>query len=164
MNRTCKYCNTEKPIEDFSIRKNTLNHYWKCKDCTAKNATLWNKKNSLRRLSIDAATRARTKGVPFDIDWKWVLDNITASCPCCHEPFRLGEPTGRGKKAKDRPSLDRIVPELGYTKDNTRIICTWCNIIKNDGTALDHEMIARWMFMGAPQEECSLSGMYGDGI
>jgi len=164
MTRTCKKCKIEKSIYNFPPRKNTNRHYWKCKECAVKTSTIWNKKNSIRRLSVHAASRAKSQGVPFDLDWHWVLDNITPKCPCCNEPFRFGEPTGRGKKAKDRPSLDRVVPELGYTKENTRIICTWCNIIKNDGTAHDHEMIAKWISAGAPQDASQTMWIHGDGI
>jgi len=164
MTRTCRKCKLEKQIDDFQIRKNTGRHYWQCKSCTVKRSTLWNKQNSNRRMAISAARRAKLQGVPFDLDGQWVVDHMTAECPCCQEAFRLGEPTGLGK-IDNRLSLDRIVPELGYTKENTRIICTWCNIIKNDGTAHDHEMIAKWLLAGAPQYAISPTmGVYGDGI
>jgi hypothetical protein len=110
-------------------------------------------------------SRAKKVGVAFEIDTQWVIDHMPIQCPCCQKPFRQGDSTGRGQKAKDRPSLDRIVPELGYTKENTRIICTWCNIIKNDGTEKNHRMIAQWLANGAPQYcNNSMIGIYGDGI
>jgi hypothetical protein len=59
--------------------------------------------------------------------------------------MRFGPATGRGKQAADRPSLDRLIPSLGYTKTNTKIICTRCNIIKNGGSLQDHQNIVDWL-------------------
>lgn len=43
------------------------------------------------------------------------------------------------------PSLDRINPKLGYIKGNVWIVGRRANMIKNDGTAEEHEQIARAM-------------------
>lgn len=42
-------------------------------------------------------------------------------------------------------SLDRIDPRKGYVKGNVWIISYRANLIKNDGTAEEHEMIAKAM-------------------
>lgn len=42
-------------------------------------------------------------------------------------------------------SFDQIIPNLGYTKENTRIVSWRANRIKNDGTAEEHRKIYEWM-------------------
>lgn len=161
--RTCRVCWTEKPILEFQNRKGTPNRYYRCRPCNAKIASIWNKQNSIRRMAISATRRAKLAGIESAIDGDWVAERITPACPCCHRIFRPGEPTGRGRIAEDRPSLDRIDPLIGYTPENTRIICTRCNRIKNSGSLEDHEMIARWLAAGAPQQ-VSEGFIDGDGI
>jgi len=61
-------------------------------------------------------------------------------CEICHKRLILGD-----KFSKDNsPSIDRIVPELGYVIDNISIICHRCNRIKNDATWQEHLMISNW--------------------
>ena len=43
----------------------------------------------------------------------------------------------------DSPSLDRICPEKGYTKNNTRVISARANLLKNDATVEELEMVLR---------------------
>lgn len=149
--RQCTVCKQEKPLDDFPLRKDSKRHYWQCKICNMQIAAEWNKNNSARRLAICAKQRAQKYNLPCTIDGNWVVRNMTSCCPCCNMPFRQGQPTGRGKKAEDRPSLDRVDPAKGYTEENTRIICTRCNKIKNAGSAEDHIRIAKWLMAGAPQ-------------
>jgi hypothetical protein len=39
-----------------------------------------------------------------------------------------------GPRSKNTPSLDKIIPELGYTKENSRIISNFANTMKNSAT------------------------------
>lgn len=48
------------------------------------------------------------------------------------------------------PSFDRINPELGYVKGNVAIISMRANRIKNNGTAEEHEKIAKFMRSALP--------------
>ena len=43
------------------------------------------------------------------------------------------------------PSLDRLVPALGYVKGNVQVISWRANKLKGEGTAEDHRLIAEWM-------------------
>lgn len=40
-------------------------------------------------------------------------------------------------------SLDRVDPAKGYVKGNVWIVGYRANLVKNDGTAEEHELIAR---------------------
>ena len=82
-----------------------------------------------------ARKRAQQKGYPFELDIKWVLERYeTQNGACCLTglPFTL-EFTPRGKKYHPyNPSLDKIVPAEGYTKQNTRLVCVAVNIALNE--------------------------------
>ena len=42
-------------------------------------------------------------------------------------------------------SLDRIDNKKGYVKGNVAVMSYKANRLKNDGTAVEHELIALWM-------------------
>ena len=48
-------------------------------------------------------------------------------------------------RSENSPSFDRIDPKLGYVKGNVAIISWRANRIKNDGTAEEHEKIAKFI-------------------
>lgn len=75
-----------------------------------------------------AKNRAKLKGVPFSLTYKDI--EIPTICPV------LGIPLIRGGGApRDNcPSLDRIIPKLGYVCGNIMIISMRANRIKNDAT------------------------------
>jgi len=60
-------------------------------------------------------------------------------CPLLGEPFEIG-----GDK-RYSPSLDRIDPKRGYVPGNVWIVGWRANLIKSNGTAEEHEMIAQAM-------------------
>jgi hypothetical protein len=48
-------------------------------------------------------------------------------------------------RLENSPSFDRVDPSKGYVKDNVVIVSWRANRIKNDGTAEEHEKIAKFM-------------------
>ena len=48
-------------------------------------------------------------------------------------------------RLENSPSFDRVDPLKGYVKDNVVIVSWRANRIKNDGTAEEHEKIAKFM-------------------
>jgi len=79
------------------------------------------------RLWWNARKRATAKGLEFSLERSDVI--IPDICPCC-------------ETAMERPSMDRLIPDKGYTKENSLVICYRCNVIKSFGSAEDHRMIA----------------------
>ena len=74
----------------------------------------------------DARKRAQKFGLPFSIEPEHIV--IPSRCPV------LGiELTANGPR-DTRPSLDRIVPALGYVPTNIRVISFRANRIKSDAT------------------------------
>jgi hypothetical protein len=86
-----------------------------------------------------AKDRARKQGLFFDLK----LGDITIPEFCPVLGIRLAK--GVAKWADSSPSLDRIVPEFGYTKGNVRVISWRANNLKRDGTAEEFERIAAYI-------------------
>lgn len=92
-------------------------------------------KHPERLIHSNAKDRARKRNIPFNI----VVADITIPerCPVFDEPMvRMG---------RYAPSLDRIDPTLGYTKENIQVISRKANLMKNDATREELVRFARWV-------------------
>ena len=102
----------------------------------AKNAKILEKHRADPRVAMvkAAKARARDRGVPFNI----TLDDINTHgrCPRCGVELK----PNAGKAESCSPSLDRIVPALGYVKGNVTVICYRCNRLKGDSTPAERLM------------------------
>jgi hypothetical protein len=74
-----------------------------------------------------ARKAARKKGILFDLPCSTELPPIPMACPLCDRPMTPG-----GDSRNDSPSLDRILPQLGYVLENVWWICHDCNRQKAD--------------------------------
>lgn len=81
---------------------------------------------------------AKQAGIVFEITVEHFA-NSPRQCPICSAAFQYDNPRG---KTDTSPSVDRIVPGLGYTVNNSWIICTRCNRIKNDATVEELRTLA----------------------
>jgi hypothetical protein len=77
----------------------------------------------------DAKKRAKKKGLPFDIE----LDDIIIPDICPLLGIRLAKAEG-GAPAPHSPSLDRIIPELGYVRGNIQVLSYLANSMKQNAT------------------------------
>jgi hypothetical protein len=84
-----------------------------------------------------AAERARRLGLPFDL--VKVDIEIPDVCPALGIPLLVG---GQGVPDDNSPSLDRLVPSLGYVRDNVVVVSVRANRIKNDSTIEELEAVA----------------------
>ena len=86
----------------------------------------------LKRTLQNCKTRAKKYQIPFQITLQDLIDMFPADniCPVLKVPFVWGTK----KDHNLSPSLDRMIPELGYTKENVRFISYKANRIKNDST------------------------------
>lgn len=87
---------------------------------------------------IAARTRAKQKGLPFTITDKDVV--MPEFCPI------LGIPLFRGKGGHtfNSPSLDRIVPELGYVPGNVHVISRKANTMKSNASLQELVLLGQW--------------------
>lgn len=89
-----------------------------------------------REMVRSAKERAKKMGLPFNITAEDVI--IPNYCPALGIPLKIGT----GHPTPNSPSLDRIVPELGYTKGNVMVISHKANTIKNDATPEEIKRVA----------------------
>lgn len=81
-----------------------------------------------------AKLRAKKRGVPFDLTYEDIQPG--EGCPCCGTRYDYA--AGH----RFRPSMDRLIPERGYVRDNIVFVCTRCNQRKNDMTPREMYAIA----------------------
>lgn len=94
------------------------------------------------RMWNSAAKRARRKNLPFSL----LLDDIPQipeACPILGIP--LEKSYGVGGVTFNSPTLDRIIPSLGYVPGNIQIISQRANVIKNDASAEEIQKVADYM-------------------
>jgi len=96
----------------------------------------------LGRMASRAGGRAIKAGVPFEPRLKEVLRaNPPTSCTCCGIKLDIN-----GGLHPDSPTLDRLIPHLGYTVDNTRVVCARCNFVKCNASVEELERIAAYIY------------------
>lgn len=91
------------------------------------------------RMWLSAKQRARRQGIPFRIKISDI--DIPEFCPILGIALRPARNVDVGSRDKS-PSLDRIVPELGYIPGNIRVISNRANRIKSDAAAEELRAIA----------------------
>ena len=86
-----------------------------------------------------AKARAKKAGMPFNITVKDF--DISENCPILGIPLRGGD----RKEHDNAPSLDKIIPELGYVKGNVEVVSHRANRIKSDATLQELESVVAWL-------------------
>jgi hypothetical protein len=99
----------------------------------------WKNKHREMRLIMAARDRAKKLGLPCTLTVEDVA--IPKVCPVLGILLEIGA----GKQKDSSPSIDRVLPELGYVPENIVVISMRANRIKNDGTAEEHAAIAEYM-------------------
>ena len=92
-------------------------------------------------LCTSAKHRAKKRNVPFSLTPADIV--IPTHCPVLG--IRLVRGTGSSGVTDTSPTLDRLVPALGYTAGNIRVISGRANRIKNDATAAEVRAVLAWM-------------------
>lgn len=100
---------------------------------------------ALRWMHARAKHRARRADIPFsisidDVAKVWPLDG---RCPALGMELKRG--VGAGNLQPGSPSLDRLVPELGYVPGNIAVISHLANKIKNNATSAQVRAVADWL-------------------
>ena len=164
MNETtkkCKYCKKIKPIDQFvkilTWRRNCCNICYKLdflkkqreKDEKAiKRRIEWyNDYEKNRRkpypltgvLCRSARKRAKEKNLKFDLTPSDIV--IPEKCPVLGIELKKGD----ARMIDGSPTIDRIDPLKGYTKDNICVISNRANRIKSDGTIEEHKKVIQYI-------------------
>lgn len=92
-------------------------------------------RQTISRNISNIKSKCLSTGVPFNITINDVV--IPRRCPLLGIELRAGLP----RNSAESPSIDRIVPSLGYVKGNVWVISNRANILKNDATLEELEML-----------------------
>ena len=84
-----------------------------------------------------ARYRSKKDNIPFNLTIQDII--VPEYCPVLR--YIKLETSKEGKHKYNSPSLDRIIPKLGYIKGNVRVISFRANNIKSDGNAEIHKLI-----------------------
>ena len=147
--KRCKACQSLVPLTLFA-RHTGVNLRAVCNPCRAKAAAEAYKTSdkaalaarnkgyqSARRITQRASylvtaakQRAKAKGLPFDLDaHRAQLQEVMNQgvCQMTGIPFDM-----LGKQTWNSPSLDRVVPALGYVMSNVRVVLFSLNVMMHD--------------------------------
>lgn len=139
--KRCGKCHTEKALTEFytqgTKRRGLDGRAGWCKECRRsdernRRADMSNVRKFHARYESDMEFRARELlraigkrtrrfGIPFDLDITWLAERLRSGrCELSGVRFDFSCETRRPKALT--PSIDRIIPGGGYTKDNCRVI------------------------------------------
>lgn len=104
-----------------------------------------------------ASRRATSLGVPFGI----TVDDIEIPdvCPVLGIEIRID---ARGGFNPSSPSLDRVIPELGYVPGNVRVISNRANLLKRDATLAELEALVAYVRRETRPEDIGLGGLLSE--
>ena len=78
---------------------------------------------------------AKKLNLPFNLEVEDIV--VPEMCPILNEPLKIG--------TRYAPSIDRIIPSLGYVKGNVWVISMKANAMKTDATKEELKLFARWI-------------------
>jgi hypothetical protein len=143
--KKCKRCSEVKDKEEgfgFNRYKNgrtVVRGY--CKTCCLAAKVLDHAKNPVPMMFYAARSRAKRDGIPFTITQKDIA--IPSHCPILGIPLAVNTGNGKGF-SPNSPSLDKIVPALGYAPGNIIVISMQANRMKSNATLEQLVMMGRW--------------------
>lgn len=118
----------------------TAQERWRRKEMAKPNSRM-----RFRKLVDQAKWRANRDNIPFEISVDDIISIFTEGneCPVLGIPmyFNFG---GKGP-ADNSPSLDRLIPELGYVPGNIAIISYRANMLKRGASLKELRAIVLWM-------------------
>lgn len=128
--KLCTHCKTIKPFSEFNkVSHQLFGLNSKCKKCISlSRADAWDKnKPETVRYSLFRRTkyRATRDKIKFNLKEEDIV--LPDVCPIFGTEFIYGD-------YQKTYSIDRIIPELGYTKGNIIIVSNKANMIKNNAS------------------------------
>ncbi len=147
LQRSCRPCLNEYSrlwARDNAERREEVVKTWRKNnpDKVRKATMKWRANNHESMLFYKAKHRAKKNGEPFALTKEDIV--VPAVCPVLGIPLKR-HVGGKGKTHDDSPTLDKIVPALGYVKGNVAVISGRANRVKNDASAEEHRKIANWI-------------------
>lgn len=155
MTKPCSKCREPKPLSDFGKCKAFKDGLtYDCRECHNAARRKWATGNRPAgrlimgkylakhpefSMWVGAKRRAKKRGTPFAIRRADVL--IPKICPVLGTILEKGE----GRCSPNSPSLDCIIPELGYVPGNIVVMSHKANTMKSNATLRELEALVSWM-------------------
>lgn len=122
-------------------RQYRVTNYEKCLSQSRDRIEWKRAENPVRYMALRAKGAAKSRGIEWGISEEDLLQiEVPKVCPILNIAL-----ISIGSNCDSSPSFDRIDSTKGYVPGNVAIISWRANTLKNDGTALEHELVAQWM-------------------
>ena len=137
---SCKRCKrTNLTAEEMDTGREGRPNKSTCRKSRTTPGNAWKKATPGALLADCARHRAKIKGLPFDL----TRHDITVPKFCPVLGIELEK--GKGRLHDASPTLDRLVPEKGYTKDNVVVVSYKANRMKSNATLSELKRLVAWM-------------------
>jgi len=141
--KICNKCNVEKLLTEFYYHKNRKKFMNSCMECNTKICCEYQKKKRKEK-DITFLLRARAAGIKRDkkdlgipiMDKlsDYLLELWEKQDGICYYTKTKMDISGYSKNNHLAMTVDRIIPELGYVKENIALCCSIINRMKQDLT------------------------------
>ena len=99
----------------------------------------WNKSRVAANMFYHAKRRAQQQDTPFNIS----LDDIVIPLRC--PVFGCIMKPGTHQRHEQSPTLDKVIPKLGYVKGNVRVICHRANWLKGNASLKELKQLVAYV-------------------
>lgn len=146
--KKCGSCQKTKTLDSFTKDSSTVTGYaCYCKECSkSKYSEQYRKMSSdhewkLKQTLRASKNRAKSKGLEHSLTLDDLKDlyPLDGKCPVFGFELEWGNPNWSS------PSLDRIDSTKGYTYDNCQVISNKANVIKNDASLEELELLVNYL-------------------
>jgi hypothetical protein len=127
-------CQKKRRSEKFAQIRETHRKYYSTKD------------GRLCRLLASAKKRAKESNLPFDLDLEYLRSISPDICPVFKIQLDWGGWGEKNQRPVDNsPSIDKIIPQLGYVRGNVACISWKANRLKSNATVDDLIKLSEWL-------------------
>lgn len=109
-----------------------------CKQCNTERVKA---QSDVSKMWRRAKNRSVERGMAFDIEKSDIV--IPTHCPILGTELKSHAGSSGGRY--NSPSLDKIIPELGYVKGNIQVISDRANKMKADASIKELKLFAEWV-------------------
>jgi hypothetical protein len=140
----CKSCQNVRASEYRNSNRDKIRSYQKkYYDSTRQDVNsklkIRHRLNPKINMLATAKHRAKQKGLPFNLTYADF--DIPIVCPVLNIPINVSD----NKSSDTSPSLDKIIPELGYVVGNVQVISKLANTMKSNANIEQLLAFANWV-------------------